>query len=167
MWGPPPSDLREPASVYFEMTDVISDKVRSEFGGRGSSFWLNAAALFVGALLVVFVVRSVFVGPIDSLAVRQACAAHGFDIDRPVSKVEQTSKLGVFSRVNATCTYGSNEGEELEDLSTTLEEIETGGFFTASKFLGLLLQVGSLAIYGRMVAEPLYRKFVLDGEESR
>lgn len=148
------------------MAEIITDKVRNELGGRDPSFWLMVAGLALGALVATMLVRAIFVGPIDSLAVRQACASYGFDQDHPVEKVEQESKRRIFNRVDATCTYGPSEDEEREGFKRTLAEVEPGGFFTTAKFLGLFLQVGSLAIYGRMVAEPLYRKFVLDQEET-
>ncbi len=142
------------------MTATIGEKIQAELSGRDATFWLKLAMVVVGGLIAVFVVRRVFVAPIDALAVREACASYGFDLDHPLERVEQVSKSGVFDRVTANCSYGPSEDGERQSFSTTLDEIQPGGFFPASKFLGFFVQLGTLALYARMIGEPLYRKFV-------
>ncbi len=134
----------------------------ADFSGRDTIFWLRFALVVTGAIVAVFLIRQLFVAPIDSLAVREACASHGFDIDHPLTSVDQVNTDGIFNRVTATCLYGPSEDQQRDALSRSLDEIKPGGFFTAAKFLGVFLQLGTLAVYARLVGEPMYRKFILE-----
>lgn len=142
--------------------------------------------IVVGLVALIMARRAI--DPLDNLLTEQACSAPGDEVYRPVEEVEPSNRFALVNRSRGWCLFGpvdvelateaieALDGEEGPELSagaqllaaadpTTevrlgIPEIEPGGLYRAGKWMGLLLQLGAASVAIRLVADPLFDRFI-------
>ena len=115
--------------------------------------WLIIAVIAVFALIVLNLARTRVVAPLDNLVTEQMCLRHGEDIERTLLDFERSNRFALRDRTDGFCSYGPGpEGEPA--VAMAIADTEPGALYTWAKAVGIILQLGIVSIFIRLVTEP-------------
>jgi hypothetical protein len=115
---------------------------------------LLVLVIALAALIVWSEVRQRVVAPFDELATESQCADHGEDIGREPAGYERSNRFGLFNRSVGFCFY--EEGAEGEPpLTVSIADTEPGPLYRGAKFAGIIIQLGLVSIFLRLVVDPI------------
>ncbi|MEL7158233.1 MAG: hypothetical protein AAFN30_16765 [Actinomycetota bacterium] len=144
------------------------------------------AVILVGLVALVFARRAI--EPLDRLLTEQVCASAGDEVARPVEEVEPSNRFALVNRSQGWCRFGPVDpdleaelAEELADdevvelsagaqllavsdpaaeVQLALPDLQLGDLYRAGKWMGVLLQLGAASVAIRLVADPLFDRFI-------
>lgn len=147
-----------------------------------------AIALVVGLVAMSFAGRAI--DPLDGLLTRRQCAVVGDEVYRPVEEIDAARRFVPLGRTDGSCLFGpvdvELQAEKTEELTAeeldavelsvgaqllaaadpntevrlAIPELEPDGFYRAGKWMGLLLRLGAGSFAIRLVAPPLFERFI-------
>ncbi|MEM8925944.1 MAG: hypothetical protein AAGD35_20760 [Actinomycetota bacterium] len=180
-----PSLLARMKEPIFETPEGWPSRLRPP---SPSTLIVVAIALIVGLVAMSFAGRAI--DPLDGLLTRRQCAVIGDEVYRPVEEVDVARRFALFGRTDGSCLYGpvdvELQTEKTEELSAeeldaielsagaqllaaadptaevrlTIPQLEPDGFYRAGKWMGFLLRLGAGSFAIRLVAPPLFERFI-------
>jgi hypothetical protein len=113
------------------------------------------ALLLIAALVVWSTVRERVVSPVDGWVTERVCATHGERIGREVTGYEQSNRFGLRNRSEGFCRYGIGPNGEAP-ITLTVAEAEPGLRYRATKWLGIIFQLGVVSLFLRFTVDPVF-----------
>lgn len=111
------------------------------------------AILLVLALFVWSAARDRLVTPIDDLVTEQVCRDHGEEIGRELVSHERSNRFGLSNRSEGFCSYGAGPDGEAP-ITLTIAETEPGPRYRATKWIGIIAQLGIVSFFLRLTIDP-------------
>ncbi len=115
--------------------------------------WVVIAIIAILSLQVLNFARERLVAPFDGLITEQMCLRYGEDTGRTLLDFERSNRFTLGERSDGFCSYGPGLNGE-PALSLTVQETEPGALYTWAKVVGILLQLGVVSTFIRLVTEP-------------
>jgi hypothetical protein len=115
--------------------------------------WLVFAAVAVAAIWVLGFARTQVVAPFDNLITEQMCLRYGEQEERTLLDFERSNKFAMSNRTDGYCSFGPGpDGEPA--IAPTIAETQPGALYQWAKTIGIVLQLGIVSIFVRLVTEP-------------
>ncbi len=170
------------------MTQTVSPLDRLPIKPPRPATVIVVAIVIVVGLTAFFFARQA-IEPLDRFVTTQMCAGPGDEVFRPVEDAEASRRFALLNRTEGWCLFGPvdqelaeeaadelDDDEEPPELSpgaqvladvaadaetqVALPELEPGGLYRAWKWMNLVLQFGAASFAVRLVADPLFDRFV-------
>ncbi len=182
-----------PASGWTSMTQPSISTPKFEMSNANIIKWVIVALLVVVAIVAMTFARRV-IGPLDNLVTSQTCGQHGREeLSRESVDYEASNRFAITNRSDGFCVFGpvvefdedgevivpevdaeAADGDEAaaasevaeERLQISLADIETGRFYDVMKIVFVLLQLGAASAAVRLLADPLFDRFVRRSSDS-
>ena len=121
-------------------------------------YWLAIGLLAVLTLLVWSVARDRVVEPFDQFVTDQHCFDKGQDFEREVVEVERSNRFGLVDRSEGFCSFGEGPDGEAP-MTLTIDQTAPGPLFRAFKAFGIILQLGIVSIFLRLIVDPVFEMY--------
>lgn len=121
-------------------------------------FWITIALLGFMALLVWSVARDRIVEPFDRFVTEQHCLDTGNELEREALGFERSNRFGLRNRSEGLCQFGEGPNGEAP-MTMTLEQTAPGPLFRAFKGFGIVIQLGIVSIFLRLIVDPTLELF--------
>lgn len=134
--------------------------------GFDAGRWLVVAVIAVFALMVLNVARTRVVAPFDNLVTEQMCLRHGEEVERTLVDFERSNRFALRNRTDGFCSFGPGpEGEPAITMAIT--DTDPGPLYTWAKAIGIILQLGIVSIFIRLVTDPVLEMYRVVAERFR
>jgi hypothetical protein len=120
--------------------------------------WIVVLAVVLVALLSVLVTRKL-VAPVDGFMTQQVCKSYGKEIGRELESYQRSNRLALANRTDGSCTYRPTT-DSPDKLIVSIPDAHPTSVYGAAKFITFLLQLGAASAAVRLLADPLFDRFV-------
>ncbi|MEM9131595.1 MAG: hypothetical protein AAF962_20500 [Actinomycetota bacterium] len=154
---------------------------------RPATVIVVAIVIVVGLTALFFARRAI--DPLDRFVTAQMCSGPGDEVFRPVEEAEASNRFALVDRREGWCLFGpvdqvlaEEAADELDDdeeppplsagaqilaaadpaaeVQVAVPDLEPGSLYRAWKWMNLLLQFGAASFAVRLVADPLFDRFI-------
>lgn len=148
----------------------------------------------VGLTALLFARRAI--DPLDRFVTAQMCSGPGDEVYRPVEEAEASNRFALVDRREGWCLFGPVDQELAEEAADELDDdeeppelspgaqilaaadpdteiqvpvpdLEPGALYRAWKWMNLVLQFGAASFAVRLVADPLFDRFIRSQRRRR
>lgn len=142
------------------LTSPPPNRTRQGSAGNGHARWVVVGGLVVAGLLAVMVAGWVL-APLDGLLTKQVCADYGDQLGREVASYERSNRVAVFGRTSGSCTYAAPAVDPAAPpLTLPISETDPNRLYGAVKVMLFVVKLGAASAAVRLLADPLFSRFV-------
>ena len=148
------------------LTSPPPNSTRQGRGDGGNIRWAVVGGLVVVGLLA-FMMAGRVLAPLDSLLTKQVCADYGDQVGREVTSYERSNRVALIGRTSGSCTYAAPVADPAAGpLTVPIPETDPSQLYGAVKVMLFIVKLGAASGAVRLLAEPLFDRFVPDWSDS-
>jgi len=125
----------------------------------------------IGVLVVAGLVAMSAAGrilaPLDSLLTKQVCDDYGDQLGREVASYERSNRVALIGRSSGSCTYAAPATDPAAaPLTVPIGETDPSRLYGAVKVMLFVVKLGAASAAVRLLADPLFGRFVPEWSDS-
>lgn len=148
------------------LTSPPPDRTRQGPLDDGNIRWAVVGGLVVAGLLAMMAAGRVL-GPLDGLLTKQVCADYGDQLGREVTSYERSNRVALLGRTSGSCTYAAPVTDpSAGPLTVPIPETDPSRLYGAVKVMLFVVKLGAASATVRLLADPLFDRFVPDWSDN-
>ncbi len=148
------------------LTSPSPSQTRQGRPGGGNTRWVVVGGLVVAGVLAMAVAGWVL-RPLDGLLTKQVCAEYGDQLGREVTSYERSNRVALLGRTSGNCTYAAPITDPAAGpLTVSIPETDPSRLYGAVKVMLFIVRLGAASAAVRLLADPLFDRFVPDWSDN-